>query len=76
MPSRPLALTDEQMSQVLRCAEPLAPYDRGAYLERVAEQLRGRELGDGVVHLVCREVQRQFFSPPNLARRLDASKYR
>jgi hypothetical protein len=25
-------------------------------------------IGDGVVHRVCRELQRQFFAPPDLAR--------
>jgi hypothetical protein len=63
----PLALTDEQMSAVMRGAAPLRPQDRDAYLRQVAEQLRGQEpLGDGVVGRVVRDVQRKFWDPPHL----------
>jgi len=60
----PLALTDDQMTQVFRCAAPLGPADRSDFLRGVAEALAGRELGDGVVQRVCREVQRRYFTPP------------
>ncbi len=61
---KPLALSDEQLLTVQRAAEPLHPHDRGAYLERVAEMLSGREIGDGLVGRVAREAQRQFLRPP------------
>jgi hypothetical protein len=47
-------------------ASPLHPHDRSAYLERVAELLRGRELGDGIVARAAREAQRQFMRAPEL----------
>jgi hypothetical protein len=40
---KPVALTDDQLAQVQRCAQPLNPHDRGAYLEKVAEMLNGRK---------------------------------
>jgi hypothetical protein len=45
----PLALSDDQMAQVLRCAEPLNPADRSSFLRDVAAELDGKELGDGLV---------------------------
>jgi hypothetical protein len=62
--SNPIELTDSQLDQVYRCAEPLHPHDRTPYLERVAEMLRGREIGDGVVARAVREAQAQFMRAP------------
>jgi hypothetical protein len=76
---RPIALTDEQLGQVMRAAEVLHPVDRGPFLERLAERLRGIEvLGDGLVARIARETQREFFKPPVLEStgRLHAGKYR
>jgi hypothetical protein len=75
----PLSLSDDQMDAVMRAAAPLHPADRSAFLERMAERLRGVEiLGDGLVSRIAREVQREFFRPPDLGnpRRLGAGKYR
>jgi hypothetical protein len=37
------------------------PYDlRGAFLERVAAELHGKDLGDGLVHRVAYEVARSI----------------
>jgi hypothetical protein len=55
-----LALTDEQIDIVRRLAEPLQYGDRGAYLMRVAELLRGRDLGDGIVHRAAEQAQKEF----------------
>jgi hypothetical protein len=60
---QPLKLTDEQMDAVLRAAEPLHPVDRSPFLEALAAQLRGRDLGDGMVGRAIRDVQRKFFRP-------------
>jgi hypothetical protein len=46
--SKPLALSDDQMTMITRAAEPLQPADRGPFLQRVATLLNGHELGDGV----------------------------
>jgi hypothetical protein len=55
----PIALTDSELAEVLAAAR-LVPFDlRQTYLERVAAELRGREiLGDGVVHRVAFAVAR------------------
>jgi hypothetical protein len=45
----PLALTDDQITQVLRCAAPLTSADRSNFLRDVAAELAGKELGDGLV---------------------------
>src|SRR5262245_8605537 len=50
----PLRLTDEQLNQVMRTAAPIPPHLRGDFLQRVAEQLRGSEFGDGEVYRACR----------------------
>ena len=63
---KPLALSDEQLLTIQRAAGPLHPHDRGPYLERVAEMLGGREIGDGLVGRVAREAQRQFLRAPEL----------
>src|SRR5262245_38449825 len=68
LPSRPLALTDDQLDQIIRCAAPLHPRMRRAFVERVAYALRGKTMGDGTVYLACRQVLREsgMFDPPEL----------
>jgi hypothetical protein len=73
----PIKLSDDELSAVLAAARPLPVDLRDPFLHAVAHELSGRaEVGPGVVHRVCRELQRQFFSPPNLSRSNDTSKYR
>jgi hypothetical protein len=63
--SQVLRLTDAQLDAVLRAAQPLAPADRGAFLEALAQALAGyQEIGDGQLYVVIREVQRRHFDPP------------
>jgi hypothetical protein len=71
----PIALTDEQLNAIMTAAEPLAPADRGPFLEEVAAGLRDREIGDGLIHRVISEVQRKYFSPPVLERAAGTSKW-
>ena len=62
MTSSPIRLSDIQLRAVQAAAETV-PYDlRQAYLERVADELRGRDLNgaDGLVHRVAREVAREI----------------
>jgi hypothetical protein len=47
-----------------------------AFLEEIAAQLRGREIGDGLVHRVIAQVQCAHFDPPDLSRMSGSSKYR
>ena len=62
----PISLTDDQVDQIVRCAEPLPPQDRDQYLRRVAALLRDIEIGDGAVSRAAREAQREVFRAPNL----------
>jgi hypothetical protein len=64
----PLKLTDDQMSQVLRSAEPLRPSARSAFLRDVAQALNGHELGDGAVMRACREAQKRHFGSTSISR--------
>jgi hypothetical protein len=54
-----IALNDSELAEIMQAAR-LVPFDlRQVYLERVAAELRGREvLGDGTVHRVAYEVAR------------------
>jgi hypothetical protein len=60
----PIALTDEQLTAIMRACAPLRPDARGAFLEAVAAALQGREIGDGSVGRAIAAAQRQFFDPP------------
>jgi hypothetical protein len=67
MPNAPLRLTDDQLSAVMRAAEPLAVGNRDGFLRDVAAALQGRELGDGDVYRVVAQVQRRYWDPPIVA---------
>jgi hypothetical protein len=54
----PIALTDAQLREVQQAASMVLIELRGLYLERVADQLRGKDLGDGLVHRIAYEVAR------------------
>jgi hypothetical protein len=62
----PISLSDDQLSALLRCAEPLPPQDGDRFLRRVAELLRGRPIGDGTVALAARQAQAELFKPPQM----------
>jgi hypothetical protein len=65
MPVPPLALTDAQITTVMQLSRPLLPAQRVAFLEMVAAKLNGqRELGDGTLYQICRELQKQLLSAP------------
>jgi hypothetical protein len=66
---QPIALTDEEMSAILAASHPLSPDARGPFLEACARELSALPMvGDGAVHRVIMQVQRQHFDPPDLAR--------
>jgi hypothetical protein len=62
----PIALTDDQLDAIMSAAQPLAPADRSPFLEAVAAGLRGREIGDGLIHRMIAEAQRLYWHPPVL----------
>jgi hypothetical protein len=60
----------------MRAAGPLPPDLRAPFLAAVAHALRDVPIGDGSLHRVVIEVQRQFWHPPDLSRAAGTSKYR
>jgi len=59
-PCRPLALTDNQMAELRTVIERVPYKHRREFLERVAEQLRGRDFGDGDVHRAAVAAAREI----------------
>ena len=60
--SGPVKLNDDELSTVYRAAAPLDPDLRDQFLQAVAAELAKCDVvGPGVVYLVCRNVQGQFF---------------
>ena len=57
---------------------PLTLNRRDGFLQAVAAALASHpgEVGPGVVHRVCAEVQRQHFDPPDFSHAGSVSKYR
>ena len=53
-----ITLSDSQLREIQLAAQ-MVPYDlRSCFLERVMTELRGKDLGDGLVHRVAYEVAR------------------
>jgi hypothetical protein len=64
---RPIALTDAELALVNDVARPLRPQDRDAFMRALADELsRHPSIGPGLVHRIARDLQRTFFTPPNL----------
>ena len=73
----PLKLSDDELAAVFDAARPLPVDLREPFLLAVAHALgNGGEIGPGLVHRTVRELQRQFFDPPDLARTAGTSKWR
>jgi hypothetical protein len=55
---KPISLSDEQFSHVMRLCEPLAPPDRSAFLAALVVLLRSepQPLGDGAVFRAARQL--------------------
>jgi hypothetical protein len=61
----PLALTDAQITSIMQLARPLQPAQRRIFVEMIAARLNGqREIGDGMLYQICRELQRQVLGAP------------
>jgi hypothetical protein len=75
---KPVALSDASLAAIFDAARPLPVHVRDSFLQEVAIMLHGcTEVGPGVVHRICAEVQRRHFDPPDLGRAPGvASKYR
>jgi hypothetical protein len=57
-----IKLTDAELDQVFRAAQPLPLHDRDAFLQDVAARLSGVTIGPGSVFRACHEAQRQFLN--------------
>jgi hypothetical protein len=60
----PLALTDSELDAVFAAARPLRPRDRAAFLNALAAELHGREIGPGSLGRAIAIVQKRFYDPP------------
>jgi hypothetical protein len=62
-----LRLSDDQLDEVMRLCQPLAPHCRDALLRILAHELRGRrDIGDGELHRIARTIiaDNRLFDPP------------
>jgi hypothetical protein len=60
-----LSLSDEELDIVFNLARPLEPALRDSFLRAVASELaRYEALGPGIVFRVGKQLQRDFFRPP------------
>src|SRR3974390_393243 len=59
---KPISLTDDQLSTVMKAAAPLDPRRRGAFLIALAALLRSepQPVGDGSLGRRIRQLQHQF----------------
>ena len=65
--SRPIALSDDELSAIMDAAKPLHPVDRDRFLRAVAEAITALpEIGPGSVHRAIAELQKRFFVAPDL----------
>ena len=66
----PLQLSDDEMSVLMRLAEPIDPTLRPQFLEAVAQELEANgqagAVGAGALHRAARNLQRKYFDPPQL----------
>jgi hypothetical protein len=62
----PLKLSDDELNAILAAGDQIAVDRQSAFLERIAELLRGVEIGPGSVHRAIREAAREYFDAPEL----------
>ena len=67
--SPPLSVSDRQLDAIFAATAPLQPIERSAFLAALAHRLRGcRDVGDGELHRIIREVLREVWKPRRIAR--------
>jgi hypothetical protein len=74
----PIAFTDEEMSLLINLSGPIAPAARPAFMDAVAAavEAKGQPSGVGLVHQVGRQIQKQFWDPPQLSPNMTAAVHR
>ena len=55
-----IRFTDAQLHELMQAARTVPPDLRDIFLERVAVELQGKPLGDGLVHRVAYRVARSI----------------
>jgi hypothetical protein len=63
--SKPISLSDEELTIVMNICAPLQPQERSQLLAKLAEHLRGAPgIGPGALHRLVRELLRPIWRPP------------
>jgi hypothetical protein len=57
-----LALTDEQVKLVQTAAAPLPYRCRDAFLQKLATQIDGRDIGDGELHRIAHAIAQELLT--------------
>ena len=74
--TKPIRLSDSELSAIFAAARPIAVERRDAFLQEVAALLSGCvEVGPGTVHRCIEQAQRNHFTPPDIARPSRAGSY-
>jgi hypothetical protein len=63
-----LRLSDTQLADITAIAGTLPRWQRAAFLQTVANELQGKELGDGAVHLAAVRAARKVEAAEGRAR--------
>jgi hypothetical protein len=63
----PLSFSPEEMDLLLELSRPIEPAQRSAFLDAVAAAIGEQASGPGLVHQTARRIQREFWTPPELA---------
>jgi hypothetical protein len=63
----PLSFSPEEMDLLLALARPIEPAQRSAFLDAVAAAIGEQARGPGIIHQTARRIQRDFWTPPQLA---------
>jgi hypothetical protein len=65
----PLSFSDDEITAIMRLAEPVPIENRAAFFEAIAAELaaNGAEVGPGAIHRVARSLQRRFVEPPPIS---------
>jgi hypothetical protein len=59
---RMVRLSDSELTELFDAARPLLPAVRDEFMAQVAKALEGKDVGDGELHRLLRDVQRRY--PP------------
>jgi hypothetical protein len=61
-----MPLHPEEQALVIALAQPIAPPRREAFVQAVEQRLGASPvIGPGAAHRIAREVQRDYFDPPD-----------